>query len=70
MLHYIKCLLFICLYFQLLFQTFSCHSTKIVLLIHLIGPPNKLDNEVLKSLKMELGKKYANKELDGFCLYL
>ncbi|XP_033757440.1 cell division cycle protein 23 homolog [Pecten maximus] len=35
-----------------------------------IGPPNKLENEQLKTLKMELCKKYANKELDGFCLYL
>ena len=35
-----------------------------------IGPPDKLENEHLKTLKTELAKKYAIKELDGFCIYL
>ncbi|XP_071167407.1 cell division cycle protein 23 homolog [Mytilus edulis] len=35
-----------------------------------IGPPDHLENEHLKTLKIELSKKYIMKELDGFCLYL
>ncbi|CAC5376698.1 Cell division cycle protein 23 homolog [Mytilus coruscus] len=33
-------------------------------------PPDHLENEHLKTLKIELSKKYIMKELDGFCLYL
>ncbi|KAL4231898.1 Anaphase-promoting complex subunit 23 [Mactra antiquata] len=35
-----------------------------------IGPPDHLDNEHLKTIRIELGKKHANKELDGYSLYL
>ncbi|XP_052690680.1 cell division cycle protein 23 homolog [Crassostrea angulata] len=34
------------------------------------GPPDKLENGHLKTLKTELAKKYAITELDGFCIYL
>lgn len=35
-----------------------------------IGPPDHLENEHLKALRIELSKKYANRELDGYTLYL
>ncbi|XP_045189720.2 cell division cycle protein 23 homolog [Mercenaria mercenaria] len=35
-----------------------------------IGPPDHLENEHLKTLRIELSKKYANRELDGYSLYL
>ncbi|KAK3590022.1 hypothetical protein CHS0354_041047 [Potamilus streckersoni] len=35
-----------------------------------IGPPDKMENEHLKSLRIKLSKKHAARELDGFCLYL
>ncbi|KAH3786295.1 cell division cycle protein 23 homolog isoform X1 [Dreissena polymorpha] len=35
-----------------------------------IGPPDQLENEHLKTLRIELSKKYANRELDGYSLYL
>ncbi|KAK3096228.1 hypothetical protein FSP39_024698 [Pinctada imbricata] len=35
-----------------------------------IGPPSKLENETLNTLKTELSKRYNTKELDGYCIYL
>lgn len=35
-----------------------------------IGPADSIENEHLKTLRIELNKKYALKELDGYALYL
>ncbi|KAL5017186.1 hypothetical protein ScPMuIL_006775 [Solemya velum] len=35
-----------------------------------IGPPDKAENENLRTLRVELSKRHANQALDGYCLYL